>query len=92
MADLDDHDNELVIADFINHSVDSQPDSIPFLRRELYATLSARIITQRFNQDKRGLTPFRFFRFSREVRSNDKLGLAPCTWEGEHRAGRYSGN
>jgi len=49
MADLDDHDNELVIADFINHSVDSQPDSIPFLRRELYATLSARIITQRFN-------------------------------------------
>ena len=46
MADLDDHNDKLVFADFIDNSVDSLSNPIPFLGRELYATLSPRIIAQ----------------------------------------------
>jgi hypothetical protein len=49
MANLDDHDNEFVIADFIHDSVDALSYSIPFLCRKLYATFSAWIVTQRFD-------------------------------------------
>lgn len=44
MANLDHHDDELVFADFIDNSVDSLSNPITLLRRELYATLAARII------------------------------------------------
>ena len=49
MTDFDDHDDELVFVDFIDNSVDSLSYPIPFLRRKLYATFSAGIITQRLN-------------------------------------------
>ena len=49
MTAFDDHDDELVFADFIDNSVDSLSDPIPLLGRKLYATLSAWIITQCLN-------------------------------------------
>lgn len=47
--DFDDQYNGFVNTDFLDYSVDSQLNPIPFLCRELYATFSAWIITQRFN-------------------------------------------
>ena len=49
MTDFDNHDDELVIADFIHDSVDSLSNPIPLLGREFYATLSAWINTQSLN-------------------------------------------
>jgi len=57
MANLDDHNDQFVLADFIDNSVDSLPNPIPLLRGKLYAPLSAWIITQSFNplQDTRNI-------------------------------------
>jgi len=57
MANLDDHNDEFVLADFIDNSVDSLSNPIPLLRAKLYAPLSARIITQSLNplQDTRNI-------------------------------------
>ena len=49
MANFDHHDDELVFADFIDDSVYSLSNPIPFLRRKLYATVSAWINTQSLN-------------------------------------------
>jgi hypothetical protein len=46
MANFDDHDDELVFADFIDNSVDSLSNPVPFLSGKLYAPLSARVIAQ----------------------------------------------
>jgi hypothetical protein len=49
MAHLDHHDDEFVFADFIDDSVNSLSNPIPFLRGKLYAPFSAWIITQCLN-------------------------------------------
>ena len=46
MANFDDHDDEFVFADFIDNSVGSLSNPVPFLSGKLYAPLSARIIAQ----------------------------------------------
>jgi len=46
MGNFDDYDDNLVLMDFIDDSVDSLSNPIPLLRRKLYTTLPARIITQ----------------------------------------------
>lgn len=46
MTDFDDHDDELVFADFIDNSVDSLSNPIALLSRKLYAPFTAWIITQ----------------------------------------------
>jgi hypothetical protein len=57
MANSDDHNDELVFADFIDNSVDSLSNPIAFLRGKLYAPLSAWITTQSLNpfQDTRNI-------------------------------------
>jgi hypothetical protein len=46
MANFDYHDDEFIFADFIDDSVDSLSNPVPFLSGKLYAPLSARIIAQ----------------------------------------------
>lgn len=57
MADFDDHNNELVLADFIDNSVDSLSHSVPFLGGKLYGSFAARIFAQGLNsfQDARNI-------------------------------------
>lgn len=49
MTDFDNHDDELVVADLVDNSVDPLSNPIPLQGRKLYATLSAWIITQCLN-------------------------------------------
>ena len=57
MADFDNHDNEFVLTDFIDDSVDSLSNPIPFSRGKFYAPLSAWIIAQSLDtfQDTRDI-------------------------------------
>ena len=48
MSNLDDHDNEFVVSNFIDNAVDSLTDPIAFLRGQFYAPLSTRVVAQGF--------------------------------------------
>ena len=45
MADFDDHDDKFTFANFIDYSIDSLSDTIPFLCGKLYATFPSWIFT-----------------------------------------------
>jgi len=49
MGDFDNNDNELMLTDFIDYSIDSLSNSIPFLSRQFYAPFTTRVIAQCLN-------------------------------------------